>query len=144
MTEPQWWEVSIVVQVMAWCRQATSHHLNQSWPRSMSQYGLVTVLSLIPDKLKEHQRILFYFIFENPFRQCNDVSALIRLPVCGVISAPGGNKEKCAPYCGWWSAASAELLGRVQGVPGPHQSQDVHPSHWRPGGKKVIFSGHTV
>ena len=24
---------------MAWCRQATSHHLNQSWPRSMSSFG---------------------------------------------------------------------------------------------------------
>ena len=26
---------STVVQVMAWCRQATSHYLNHSWPSSM-------------------------------------------------------------------------------------------------------------
>ena len=26
---------STLVQVMAWCRQATSHHLSQCWPRSM-------------------------------------------------------------------------------------------------------------
>ena len=29
-----------LVQVMAWCCQATSHHLNQCWPRSMSPNGV--------------------------------------------------------------------------------------------------------
>ena len=28
------------VQVMAWCRQATSHYLSQCWTRSMSPYGI--------------------------------------------------------------------------------------------------------
>ena len=31
---------SILVQVMAWCRQATSHYLNQCWPRSLPSYGV--------------------------------------------------------------------------------------------------------
>ena len=31
---------STLVQVMVWCRQATSHYLNQCWPRSMSPYGV--------------------------------------------------------------------------------------------------------
>ena len=31
---------STLVQVMAWCRQATSHYLNQWWPRSLSPYGV--------------------------------------------------------------------------------------------------------
>ena len=31
---------STSVQVMAWCRQATSHYLSQCWPRSMSPYGV--------------------------------------------------------------------------------------------------------
>ena len=31
---------STFVQVMVWCRQATSHYLNQCWPRSMSPYGV--------------------------------------------------------------------------------------------------------
>ena len=31
---------STLVQVMAWCRQATSHYLSQYWPRSLSQYGV--------------------------------------------------------------------------------------------------------
>ena len=26
---------------MAWCRQATSHYLNQCWPRSLSPYGII-------------------------------------------------------------------------------------------------------
>ena len=31
---------STLVQVMAWCRQATSHYLNQCWPRSLSLYSV--------------------------------------------------------------------------------------------------------
>ena len=31
---------STLVQVMAWCRQATSHYLNQYWPRSPTPYGV--------------------------------------------------------------------------------------------------------
>ena len=32
--------MSILVQVMAWCRQATSHYLIQCWPRSLSPYDV--------------------------------------------------------------------------------------------------------
>ena len=31
---------STLVQVMDWCRQATSHYLSQRWPRSMLPYGI--------------------------------------------------------------------------------------------------------
>ena len=31
---------STLVQVMAWCRQATSHYLSQCWPRFMSPYSV--------------------------------------------------------------------------------------------------------
>ena len=31
---------STLVQVMAWCRQATSHYRSQCWPRSMSPYDV--------------------------------------------------------------------------------------------------------
>ena len=40
-------EKSTLVQVMAWCRQATSHYLSQCWPRSLSPYGVTT-----PNELK--------------------------------------------------------------------------------------------
>ena len=33
---------SILVQVMAWCHQATSHYLSQCWPSSMLPYGVAT------------------------------------------------------------------------------------------------------
>ena len=41
-TRPHWWLLnnSTLVQVMAWCRQATSHYLTLPWPRSMSSYGI--------------------------------------------------------------------------------------------------------
>ena len=32
---------STLVQVMAWCRQATSHYLNQCWPRSPPPYDVI-------------------------------------------------------------------------------------------------------
>ena len=42
-----WWmpqyltdDESTLVQVMAWCHQATSHYLSQCWPRSLSPYGV--------------------------------------------------------------------------------------------------------
>ena len=31
---------STLVQVMAWCRQATNHYLSQCWPTSLSPYGV--------------------------------------------------------------------------------------------------------
>ena len=34
------YDQSTLVQVMAWCRQATSHYLSQCWPRSLSPYGV--------------------------------------------------------------------------------------------------------
>ena len=36
---------SILVQVMAWCRQPTNHYLSQCWPRSMSPYGVTRPLA---------------------------------------------------------------------------------------------------
>ena len=43
---PQWIALNLtdnkstLVQVTAWCRQATSHYLSQWWPRSLSPYGV--------------------------------------------------------------------------------------------------------
>ena len=46
---------STLVQVMAWCCQATSHYLNQCWPRSLSPYGVTRsqwVNTLFPERSK--------------------------------------------------------------------------------------------
>ena len=34
-------EKSTLFQVMAWCRQATSHYLGQCWPSFLSPYGVI-------------------------------------------------------------------------------------------------------
>ena len=34
-------EKSTLVQVMAWCHQATSHYLSQCWPSFLSPYGII-------------------------------------------------------------------------------------------------------
>ena len=44
---------STLVQVMAWCRQATSHYLSQCWPRSLSPYGVTK-----PQWVKAHTKYL--------------------------------------------------------------------------------------
>ena len=36
-------EKSTLVQVMAWCRQATCHYLSQCWPSFMASYGVTSL-----------------------------------------------------------------------------------------------------
>ena len=68
VTGPYWWYVnigSILVQVMAWCHKAVSHHLSQSWPSSRSVYGWnelivsqwVMTVSLMGIWLSNHSQI---------------------------------------------------------------------------------------
>ena len=48
---------STLVQVMAWCHQATSHYLSQCWPRSMPPYGVTRpqwVNTLMPQQSDLH------------------------------------------------------------------------------------------
>ena len=53
------YDKSTLVQVMDWCRQATSHYLSQCWPRSMSPYGVTRpqwvkgCISLDPSKISK-------------------------------------------------------------------------------------------
>ena len=54
-------EKSTLVQVMAWCRQATSHYLSQCWPKSMWPYCVTTpqwVNVFVPDHSKHKRFIL--------------------------------------------------------------------------------------
>ena len=48
---------SMLVQVMAWCRQATSHYLSQCWLRSMSPYCITR-----PQWIKMLKHFLFFFV----------------------------------------------------------------------------------
>ena len=52
---------STLAQVMAWCRQATSHYLNQCWPRSKPPYGITRpqwVLQKMQKMSKPHHKAL--------------------------------------------------------------------------------------
>ena len=40
---------STLVQLMAWCSQATNHYLNQCWPRSLLPYGVIGLQSVNKD-----------------------------------------------------------------------------------------------
>ena len=55
--------LSILVQVMAWCRQATSHYLSKCWPWSLSQYGVIRPQWLKKNKYYFHDRMYI----SNPF-----------------------------------------------------------------------------
>ena len=51
---------SILVQVMAWCRQATSHYLSQCWLSSLSPYDIarpqwVNVKTIFPDRNSHYE-----------------------------------------------------------------------------------------
>ena len=48
---------STLVQVMAWCRQATSHYLSQYWPRSLSPYGVTRPQWVKPNPINLYQSI---------------------------------------------------------------------------------------
>ena len=52
-----------LVQVMAWCHQATSHYLSQCWPRSLLPYGTIRPLWVNSSKAS----------------QCSIITALTRL-----------------------------------------------------------------
>ena len=55
-----------LVQVMAWCRQATSHYLNQCWPRYLTPYGVTMpqwVNSLAPGRWGNDFRNVSFKLF---------------------------------------------------------------------------------
>ena len=55
---------STLVQVMAWCRQATSHYLSQCWPRLLSPYDITR-----PQWVKDINYLVTYmrYHFPSPF-----------------------------------------------------------------------------
>ena len=52
---------SILVQEMAWCRQATSHYLSQCWPTSLTPYGVPRPQWVIYQHLEMSQDLDVHF-----------------------------------------------------------------------------------
>ena len=73
---------STLVQVMAWCHQATSHYLSQCWPRSLSPYGATRpqwVNSLAPGRcVCDFKSVIFEHIIDYIHKNlwiCSEVNA---------------------------------------------------------------------
>ena len=78
---------STLVQVMAWCRQATSHYLSQCWPGSMSPYGITRpqwVKSLTPRRFKWNFKFHFHTNWLVVEVSClTDKLTLVQVMACG-------------------------------------------------------------
>ena len=85
-TDDQW----TLVQVMAWCRQATSHYLSQCWLSSLLPYGIdrpQCVNSLAPGKYSCNDKFGFFkptsmthilsISCEIPLGKCHKTSLMI-------------------------------------------------------------------
>ena len=60
LTHDKW----TLVQVMAWCHQATSHYLSQCWPRFMSPYGVTRPKRVIKCHLSGNYRECEYIFIK--------------------------------------------------------------------------------
>ena len=80
---------STLVQVMAWCRQATSHYLSQFWPRFMSPYGVTR-----PQWVNNLTQYIFLFVLGHDL-----------CPFC----ITGGNIDGLVQDCSNSSALAIEL-----------------------------------
>ena len=81
---------STLVQVMAWCRQATSHYMSQCWPRSLSPYGVAK-----PQWVKYWVRMDSCDTFSSTYQDCSVThsSTYRRVLVWLLVSYCGVNTE---------------------------------------------------
>ena len=89
---------STLVQVMAWCCQATSHYLSQCWPRSLSPYGVTRPQYFSAAPI----RLFSYFQHFLIIHACSNMYAwLIDRIEFQYYSASGNGyiiKQICGPY----------------------------------------------
>ena len=100
---------STLVQVRAWCRQATSHYLSQCWPRFMSRYGVTRpqwVTSSFPGQNGCHfTDNIFKCIFMN-----EKLCILIRISLRFVPEDPIDNKSALVQVMDWRWTGGKPLL----------------------------------
>ena len=100
---PRWMPLDLIdkstlVQVMAWCRQATSHYLSQCWPRSMSPNGVTR-----PQLVKMSFREISYI--DAFVQDCSNSSVLAMelLQSCALCQdILQQSLEKQCPASAWW------------------------------------------
>ena len=79
---------STLFQVMAWCRQATSHYLNQCWPRSMSPYGVTR-----PQWVKRVRHSPVWGMGRCLYTGCSQIQPLVSQDSFTILCKP----QACAP-----------------------------------------------
>ena len=95
---------STVVQVMAWCRQATSHYLSQYWPRSMSLgqneliHGSMSRINLCEIFLRKQNIFVFSIISQNQETKMGQAIEIIPLGRWGSIYL----HSLYVYLCFWW------------------------------------------
>ena len=104
-------EKSTLVQVMTWCRQATSLYQSQWWPRSMSSYGVTKPKWVKPLKCRcsiymepEFGHQCADDVIQNGRRdqeKCRKIFVLIR---CSPVT-PYGVCKLCHHWCKYWPFA---------------------------------------
>ena len=96
---------STMVQVMAWCHQAISHHLSQCWPRFISPYSITRPHNVFKTWYR-HKRSLWLpacgchsirvqtcqicAIFGNEFWNSPGITSLVILNICKHVYQTSG------------------------------------------------------
>ena len=105
---------SALVQVMAWCHQATSHYVSQCWPRFMSPYGVtrpqwVKTLAMRWTQIKKVLTLTLLIIWPSFFKENSRMLKGISMAIkC---------KTAVTPLLTHWSYCSLALSHRYW-VPG--------------------------
>ena len=136
---------STLVQVMAWCHQATSHYLNQCWPISLPPYGVTGpqwVNSLASGRYgNKFKSVIFKLVTQNsslgtccsialrcmPQNLTNEKSAVVQVIDC-CLMAPSPYLSQC-----WPRSMSPYGITRPQWVDihcSKIQSWDCHLLQW--------------
>ena len=82
---------STLVQVMAWCRQATSHYLSQCLPRSLSPYGVTRPRWVNANTPNYHSGLYS----PQPYPPCNNFLSSHVHPCNNILSAFLHNSAPC-------------------------------------------------
>ena len=94
---------STLVQVMAWCRQATSHYLSQCWPRSLSPYDVTRPQWVKPTSaFRNVPAWCSRIMYQDVLRYCK-INTLMNIPSRGYVTVwtegmPRGESAVTGPY----------------------------------------------
>ena len=128
-------DMSTLVQVMAWCRQATSHYLNQCWPRSLQPYG-VTRPQCVNTKeyLQITWKLKIHYVQTTRLEPWKYISTFFSLTNL-YIFIQGNTIENLSQM--WWPRPSINPSVLHRNIPG---ELDQYYGCWCPGSLHIILS----